>query len=73
MVGMIFYIFLYAGLVFTDLVPVYRDKEKKAAVFCTVVFALAFVLQAMQVFGVEFPSPSEPLIKFINGIMGTGS
>ena len=69
----VIFLILYAVLVFTDLVPVYKAKNKKAVIFCTSVFAIAFVLQFLIIFGVQLPRYAdviEGIFKSITGYQG---
>ena len=63
---------LYTVLIFTDLVPVYRSKSKKAIFFCTGFFALAFILQFMIIFRVELPRYADLFQTFYDFITGKG-
>lgn len=73
MLELLFYIVVCALLVLTDLVPAFREKDKKAAVFSTTLFALGLILLSMRALNVDFPSTTEPLIQLIKSITGTGS
>lgn len=69
----IIFLILYAILIFTDLVPVYKENNKKTIIFCTSVFIIAFVLQFLIVFGVELPRYAdlfEIIVKSIAGLSG---
>ncbi|GEM_PF-1985934 len=63
---------LYAVLIFTDLVPVYRSKSKKAIFFCTGFFALAFILQVLIIFKVELPRYADLFQTIYDFITGKG-
>jgi len=51
----IIFLLLYAFLVFTDLVPVYKNKNKKIIIICTSIFVFAFVLQFLIILDVQLP------------------
>jgi hypothetical protein len=54
----VIFLILYAVLVFTDLVPLFKAK-KKAVVFSTSVIVIALILQYLTIFGVELPKFTE--------------
>ena len=67
---LILFLALYAALIFTDLVPVCKAKNKKAAIICTCVFAVAFVFQILIIFNVDLPRHTkymEIIVKFVTG------
>ncbi len=61
---------LYAVLIFTDLVPVYQTKKKKAIFFCTALFVIAIVLQFLIIFQVELPRYADLFEFILNSITG---
>lgn len=66
----IIFLILYAVLVFTDLVPVCKAKNKKAIIFCFSVFTIAFILQFLIIFNVELPRYADVLEGILKGITG---
>lgn len=70
MLEALFYTMTYAVLIVTDLIPVYREKNKTAVVFCTIVFASAFLLQMLVAAGVQLPSPTAIITNMVEGVFG---
>ena len=69
----VIFLILYAVLVLTDLVPVYKEKQKKVTIFCTGIFLVAFVLQFLVIFDVKLPRYStliEDVVKSVVGHLG---
>ena len=69
----VIFMILYTVFVFKDLVPVYKAKNKKTIIFCTGVFAVAFVLQFLIIFNVKLPKYAdlfEAVVKVIIGSSG---
>ena len=67
---LIIFLILYAVLVFTDLVPVYKAKNKKTILLCTGIFAIAFVFQVLIIFNVDLPRHTkymEIIVEYITG------
>ncbi len=67
---LIIFLVLYAALAFTDLVPVYKARDKKAAIICTCIFVAAFVFQVLIIFDVDLPRHTkymEIIVKFVTG------
>lgn len=70
---LLIFLALYAVLGFTDLVPVFKAKDKKALIFGVGVFAIAFVLQILIIFDVQLPRYADVIsgiIKITTGYQG---
>ncbi|MPM76947.1 hypothetical protein SDC9_123946 [bioreactor metagenome] len=70
MLKIIIFLMLYAVLIFTDLVPIYKAKEKKTILICTGFIALAFVLQFLIIFDVHLPRYADLLEGVLKNITG---
>lgn len=66
----IIFLILYAVLVFTDLVPVYKAKNKKTIIVCTSGFVIAFALQFLIIFDIQLPRYGEVLEGILRGVTG---
>jgi len=69
----VIFLILYAVLVLTDLVPVYKAKNNKTIILCTSGYVIAFVLQFLIIFSVQLPRYAdilEGILKSITGYSG---
>ena len=66
----VIFVMLYTILILTDLVPVYKSKQKKAIIFCTGVFLVAFVLQFLVIFDVKLPRYAEIIEGIVKSVVG---
>ena len=64
----IIFLLLYAVLVFTDIVPVFKEKKIKSIIICTSIFTIAFVLQFLIIFGVKLPRYGDVIENAIRSI-----
>ncbi len=66
--SIVIYIALYGFLLFADLIPAIKKKEKKALYFSIPVYLLTLAINIMMALGTNIPSPNGPIIQIINSI-----
>lgn len=62
MIMISFFSFLYVLFIFTDLVPIYRDKKWKLFYIYSIITAISYIMIILIGFDVNIPSPA-PIIK----------
>lgn len=58
----------YIILVVFELVPIYKDKDKKLFWVYSVILALTYTIHMLIIIGVQIPSPAAPIKKLIAAI-----
>ncbi len=66
--GMLIYAVLYAVLIFFDLIPAIKKKDKKSLYFSIPVYLLTLGINVMIALGVNIPRFHEPIKQIINSV-----
>ena len=66
--SMIVFIFLYAILICTDLIPLIKKKDKKVLFFSVPVYLLTLTVNIMQSFGFNLFNPNNIIKQVITSI-----
>ncbi|WP_312693741.1 hypothetical protein [Caproiciproducens sp.] len=66
--SMIVFIFLYAVLICTDLIPLIKEKDKKVLFFSVPVYLLTLTVNIMQSFGFNLSNPNNVIKQIITSI-----
>lgn len=60
----------YIILVFFELIPIYRGKDKKLFWVYTMILILTYLIHMLIIIGIKVPSPADPIKYFIITILG---
>jgi hypothetical protein len=64
------YSMVYIYYIFTDLIPLYRDKKIKLFWFNTSLFLISYIISILIVLNVALPTPAVPIKNIVTAILG---
>ena len=66
MLFFVIFTILYVAIFFIDILPLKKQKKKKEFILVTVFVSLIFILQILDVFGVNLPGPTKGAKKLVS-------